>query len=106
MATTTRRPGPWLRDAGKHDVRAHAAGFNGDWVPWLAMRNPNGFRLANHQFVQTSRAVSTRLVFTWAPNVGKRGMDPAADYASDDVVDIIGTDCYWQPHDLAHAADA
>ena len=69
--------------------------FNGSWEIWAAHDSPADYVAAYQHFVTAFRSVSTRFVFTWAPNIGDQGMDPSLAYPGDQYVDIIGQDFYW-----------
>lgn len=70
--------------------------FNSTWEPWSALTDPTDYVAAFQQFVDAFRTVSNRFVFTWAPNIGDQGMNPAAAYPGNAYVDIIGIDFYWE----------
>ncbi len=70
--------------------------FNGDWMPWSAIKNPKAFAGAFRQFVKVFRAASSRFRFEWNVNCGTTSMNPEDAYPGDDVVDLIGMDFYWQ----------
>ncbi|MGC1305510.1 MAG: glycosyl hydrolase, partial [Caulobacteraceae bacterium] len=70
--------------------------FNSSWEPWSALTDPTDYIAAYQQFVDSFRTVSSRFVFTWSPNIGDQGMNPAAAYPGNAYVDIIGMDFYWE----------
>jgi hypothetical protein len=57
--------------------------MNGDWMPWKAAGNPQGFIDAYRHFVDTFRSVSPNFKFDWTPNVGTVSIDPAKVYPGD-----------------------
>ena len=66
--------------------------MNGDWFPWHASANPDGYVGAFHQLVDTFRSVSPDFKFDWTPNIGTNSIDPAKVYPGDAYVDTIGLD--------------
>lgn len=69
--------------------------FNGNWYPWAAQGLESSYIGAFRKFVAAFRSVSSRFSFEWCTNNGG-SWDPSTAYPGDDVVDIIGTDVYWQ----------
>jgi hypothetical protein len=68
--------------------------FNGDWYPWAASADEQGYIGAFRDMVKVFRSVSPDFVFMWCPNIGSPNSDPALAYPGNDVVDIIGMDIY------------
>jgi Glycosyl hydrolase family 26 len=66
--------------------------MNGDWFPWKASANPEGYVDAFHQLVDTFRSVSPDFKFDWTPNIGTNSIDPTKLYPGDAYVDTIGLD--------------
>ncbi len=75
--------------------------FNGDWMPWAAAKDPDGFIADYRHIVAVMRSVpGQRFRFEWCPNHRRHTMDPPRAYPGDDVVDVIGMDVYdeyWTP---------
>ena len=68
--------------------------FNGDWYPWQASLDVQGYIGAFRDMVRVFRSVSPNFTFMWCPNIGIFNSDPALAYPGNDVVDIIGMDIY------------
>lgn len=69
--------------------------FNGDWMPWRAMDDPENYKAYFRRIVGIMRdAPGQKFRFEWCPNHGRKAMDPTEAYPGDDVVDIIGQDVY------------
>ncbi|MCX7304396.1 MAG: glycosyl hydrolase [Hyphomicrobiales bacterium] len=69
--------------------------FNGDWMPWAAVRDPESYKLYFRRIVGIMRdAPGQKFRFEWCPNHGRKAMDPTKAWPGDDVVDIIGMDAY------------
>jgi hypothetical protein len=73
--------------------------MNGDWQPWASKGREAVYIAAFIRFVKAFRAVSSRFQFEWCPNVGLQSSNPELAYPGDDVVDVIGLDCYFNPDD-------
>ena len=75
--------------------------FNGDWMPWAAAGDPDGFIAYYRRIVAVMRGVEgTHFTFEWCPNHRRHAIDPPRAYPGDDVVDVIGMDVYdeiWNP---------
>jgi hypothetical protein len=65
---------------------------NGDWFPWAASHDPQGYIDAYREVVDQFRAVSPDFKFDWCVNIGAQAMDPAKAYPGDDYVDTVGLD--------------
>lgn len=69
--------------------------FNGDWMPWAAAHDPEGYKAYFRRIVGIMRETpGQKFRFEWCPNHGRKAMDPTDAYPGDDVVDIIGMDVY------------
>lgn len=69
--------------------------FNGDWMPWAAAKDPDGYIALFRHIVAVMRQVEgQKFTFNWCPNHRRHAIDPARAYPGDDVVDIIGMDVY------------
>ncbi|MDB4976793.1 MAG: hypothetical protein JWN48_5134 [Myxococcaceae bacterium] len=93
-----RRVARYLVDAEPGRSRIHVRTgweFNGNWMHWNALGQPENFVRAYRHFVGAFRKVSRRFVFEWTPNIGAHGMDPELAYPGDAYVDIMGLDFYW-----------
>ena len=76
--------------------------FNGDWMPWTAMHDPESYKLYFRRIVEIMRdAPGQKFRFEWCPNHGRKAMDPTDAYPGDDVVDIIGMDVYAETWDAS-----
>jgi len=76
--------------------------FNGDWMPWTAMHDPESYKLYFRRIVEIMRgAPGQNFRFEWCPNHGRKAMDPTDAYPGDDVVDIIGMDVYAETWDAS-----
>ncbi len=75
--------------------------FNGDWMPWAAAKDPDGYIAYFRRIVAVMRGVEgTRFQFNWCPNHRRHAIDPTRAYPGDDVVDVVGMDVYdeiWSP---------
>ena len=79
--------------------------FNGDWMPWAAEKDPDGFVAYFRRIVQVMRETpGQRFRFEWCPNHRRHRVDPDRAYPGDDVVDVIGMDIYDEVWN-AEAAD-
>ncbi|MEP9386349.1 glycosyl hydrolase [Mesorhizobium sp. KR9-304] len=76
--------------------------FNGDWMPWTAMHDPESYKDYFRHIVAIMRAApGQNFRFEWCPNHGRKAMDPTDAYPGDDVVDIIGMDVYAETWDAS-----
>ena len=76
--------------------------FNGEWMPWTAMHDPENYKLYFRRIVGIMRdAPGQKFRFEWCPNHGRKAMDPTDAYPGDDVVDIIGMDVYAETWDAS-----
>lgn len=75
--------------------------FNGDWMPWAAARDPDGYISYFRRIVAVMRGVpGAQFQFNWCPNHRQHEIAPSRVYPGDDVVDLIGMDVYdevWTP---------
>lgn len=72
--------------------------FNLSSQPWYASGNVTNYINAFRHIVDVFRAVSSRFVFDWCPNlatIAQAGFDVETAYPGDAYVDIIGMDYYW-----------
>lgn len=69
--------------------------FNGDWMPWTAMHDPESYKAYFRRIVGIMRdAPGQKFRFEWCSNHGRKAMDPTDAWPGGDVVDIIGMDVY------------
>jgi hypothetical protein len=77
--------------------------FNGDWYPWNANTDPNGFKAAFRHIVGVFRSVpGQKFRITWNPSMAAGTVPADALWPGDDVVDLIGLDVYnqsWRTQD-------
>lgn len=81
--------------------------MNGDWFPWGASKlSATEYVAAYRTVVAAMRAVSPAFRFCWNPVAGTTGMWAVAGrtwddtYPGDDVVDVVGVDCYDYGSDM------
>jgi len=68
--------------------------MNGDWFPWSAASDPQGYIDACRLAVDAFRSASQGFTFAWAPNVGIERIDPEKVYPGDAYVDVVGMSVY------------
>ena len=68
--------------------------MNGDWYPWSAASDPQGYIDAYRHAVDAFRSVSPNFTFVWSPNIGTGTIDPEKVYPGDAYVNVVGMSVY------------
>ncbi len=77
--------------------------FNGNWYPWNANADPEGFKAAFRHVVGVLRSVpGSHFSIVWNPSLAAGTVSADTLWPGDDVVDLVGLDVYnqsWRPQD-------
>lgn len=89
--------GEYLVDAGFDDAIIRLGHeFDGDWAPYSARSNAEGYVAAFRHVHDVLSAVSPEFRFEWTAMVDSFVKFGPPAYPGDDVVDLIGIDVYWR----------
>ena len=87
-----------LVEAGRADAVLRLGWeFNGDWYPWAAQRDPDGFIAYWRRVAGVMRATpGAAFRFEWTPGLGAAALDPERAWPGREHVDVVGLHVYNQ----------